>query len=207
MIGPLLTLMMAATPCPMAPPETSFVLPATGFVWASGGEEGACDKVDAGEWTRVSAGEGELAVAATGPEGSGRYWVVTVGLAAARGGEPARGVCLMASTLGWRTMQDEAPLEWVRRAQGSEAPEIVLWDTFQADTESPADAALVAWVYQLRGDSLVLDLESTRRLAAKLAAVYRKPLPREGSSLREIRGKAATALTALAEGRCTVAGR
>ena len=193
--------------CRMVPPRAVFEIPAKGMVWMASGEEGACDEVDANHWVRESAGDGDLVVYADGPEGSGRFWEVTVGLAPAHGLWPDRGFCFMATTLGWRSLQsyERTPLEWLRRADRDGVPELVIWDSFQAgDSESPPDSAIVAWAYRLSGDSLVFNLESTKQLAEDLAGSYRTSLPNEHAYLREVRDKAVRHLTALASGECVL---
>jgi len=113
----------------------------------------------------------------------------------------------MATTLGWRSLQqyDRVPLKWLHRADRDGVPEVVLWDTFQAGgSESPADAAMVAWAYRLSGDNLVLNQESTKLLAADLARAYRTKLPGNDPYLGELRSKAASALTALAQDHCAL---
>jgi hypothetical protein len=191
--------------CRMAPPAAAFALPAQGMIWQSPGEEGACEEIDASLWVREPAGDGDLFVYADGPGGSGRFWEVSVGLAPAHADQPTRGFCLMATTLGWRSLQnyDRVPLEWLRRAERDGVPEVIIWDSFQAgDSESPPDAAIVAWAYRLSGDRLVLNLDSTKEWAADLARSYRSILPHEGPYLREVRDKAVSRLTALAQGDC-----
>ncbi len=76
----------------MTIPWTRAALPDGGLTWLPGQERsGACPAISGG-WTRRPLGEGDLLVNADGPEGSGRYWTVTVGLAERAGPAAARAV-------------------------------------------------------------------------------------------------------------------
>ena len=189
----------------MNPRSLAFTVPPRGLSWARGEEqEGPCDSVTTA-WKRLPAGRGQLVVAADGPDGSGRFWTITAGRAAT-GGRPTRGVCLTASTLGWRTLRSfgGGPLPWIADRDNDRRPELVLWESFPLSVDaSAADYGLVAWVYEYDlGNYLALDWRSSRALAREVAAAYRAPLRDASIELMEQRGRAAEALEDFAAGRC-----
>ena len=193
------------TLCGINPRSLAFTVPPRGLSWARGEEqEGRCDAV-ATPWMRRAAGRSQLVVAAAGPEGSGRYWTITAGVAAP-GNAPARGICLTASTLGWRTLRSfgGGALPWIADRDRDGRPELILWESFPLVVEpSPEEYGLVAWVYEYDlGSYLTLDWRSSRALAREIAAAYRAPL-RDGTiELQEQRGRAAEALEDFASERC-----
>ena len=91
----------------------------------------ACDAVS-GDWLRGPLSTGELAVNPAGPEGSARYWTITVGLSATRGAAPTPGVCVLTSTAGWLSRRSFGPqgLPWVADRDGDNQAEFVLWTSF-----------------------------------------------------------------------------
>ena len=136
------------------------------------------------------------------------FWDLTVGIATKGPTAAPRGFCLQTSTAGWRTLQAFArtPLPWAEDLNGDGQPELVLWESFAlSDEESPAELALVAWVYGTSADDgWEIDWDLTRRLAGELAAAYRAPLDRDDERLRKLRSRAAEALEALSSAKCTV---
>lgn len=191
--------------CRMTIPWAQAALPESGLAWLTGEERsGPCPTVT-GVFQRQPLGDGDLLVNADGPEGSGRYWTVTVGLAQRGQTQPQRGLCLTTSTVGWRTLRDFGgrPLPWIEDVDGDGRPELVLWASFQIEaSESPAAAGLAAWAYDVDAVGLRLDLPATRKLAGDLAAAYAAELP-DGNALTEsLRRAASGQLRALAEGRC-----
>jgi hypothetical protein len=183
-------ILAVATACAMPPPRAAFELPPSGLVRVDDPEGGTCGEGPPGVQL------GGLSVAAEGPEGSGRFWTLTV-----RHGD--RGLCFTASTVGWRTLREfDGPLPWIEDADADGQPELVVWSSFALDgSESAAAQALVAWVYEWDGASGSLRLAPTlsRRWAGRLAAAYRKKLPGRGQELRDL---AARRLDELAAGRC-----
>jgi hypothetical protein len=198
-----------AARCAMSPRHGTIALPRSGMHWLPSSEDrGTCDAAAASDWRRAASGDTQLWVAADGPGGSGRYWTVTVGAGAGRVGPP-RGVCLTTTTIGWRTLRafESRALSFLEDVDGDGAAEFVLWDSFPLREEgTSATMAIAAWAYGLRGDSLVLSLSGTRRMAARIAAAYRVPM--EVDELTStLRADAARVLGDLAEGRCTVSER
>ena len=211
---------VAAAASPRALPECAMNLalplrihvPRAGFRWLPGEElSGDCEDVGSGRWTTAPAGDFNLMVDADGPYPEGRFWNITVGLAPKRGGEPHRGFCVEACTIGWRTLLSfkRLPLPWVADLDGDGAAELMLWDSFPTnDNPSAATNGLVAWVYRLdsRG-TLAIDWPLTRMIASELAAAYREPLPAElggRQSPDETRIQASRELQDLADERCRV---
>jgi hypothetical protein len=193
----------------MRPPARSIQLQDRGFTWLPGeGLTGACSTVPADRWSRRSAGPWGLSVHAEGPDGSGRFWVITVGVSAKQGSKPIRGVCLSTTTLGWRTLQrySKGPLPWLDDINNDGRAELVLWDSFPlSEQASMAQYALVAWVYRLASPhSLVIDWNLTRGLARSLAQEYRSPVDPMDAHHRDLRVQGAEALKRFADKRCVV---
>jgi hypothetical protein len=90
--------------CWMAPERVVITLANTGFVDVDHPKPIGCDEMPANA-QRGALAAAELVVHPEGPEGSGRYWTVTIGLAPTRGGVPTRGVCLATSTAGFRSLR------------------------------------------------------------------------------------------------------
>jgi hypothetical protein len=202
--------MAQGTRCAMNPQRMALTVPARGLTWLRGeDQQGPCDSV-AAPWIRAAAGRSELLVAAEGPEGSGRHWTITAGVAT-RGGAPTRGFCLVTSTLGWRTLRyfGGGALPWTADRDRDGRPELVLWDSFPLSLEaSAADYGVTAWVYEFDlGSYLALDWRLTRELAREIAAAYRVPLPEGSVALQEQRVRAADALEEFAAERCEASRR
>ena len=204
----------AARPrCLMEAPPAVYALPPTGFIDADEPDkQRACETVS-GDWLRGPLNAGELAVNPAGPEGSGRYWTITVGLSTTRGVTPTRGVCVLTSTAGWRSLRSFGPqgLPWVADRDGDKQAEFVLWTSFFLTTRMVQyESGLVAWVYRvdLKTGRLVLDLALSRRMAEDIATAYKVPLNATEiasvPSLPEDRRLAAAALDALATDRCSL---
>lgn len=199
--------------CLMQAPPTVYVLPPTGFIDADEPDkQRACEAVS-GDWLRGPLRAGELTVNPAGPEGSGRYWTITVGLSATRGAPPTRGVCVLTSTAGWRSLRSFGPqgLPWIADRDGDKQAEFVLWTSFFLTPRLVQyETGLVAWVYRvdLKSGRLVLDLPLSRRMAEEVATAYKIPLNAKEiasvPSLAEDRRLAAAALDALAADRCSL---
>lgn len=119
----------------------------------------------------------KIAVAATGPSGTGRFWSVAIGAGAARGAV-AR-ACLETTTAAWRNLPPElrkpgAAPRW--DVCPADLPgRLEIWDSVRVAPDADATGyALVSLVYQLSGLELVLDDGATRRRAAELAVFYRR---------------------------------
>jgi hypothetical protein len=151
-----------------------------------------------------------LFVHADGPEGSGRFWTVTVGVSAGHLLKPTRGICLSASTLGWRTLErySKGPLPWLDDVDGDGSAEFLLWDSFPLHDEAiMVEYALMAWVYRLVSEeSLAIDWGMSRTLARLLAKEYRSSLDDKAGYPEGLRAKAAEALESFANERCRSVG-
>ena len=96
----LLTWGMAFPQGLTAPKHPAISLPKKGLAWLPGEDfQGACEDVPAKGWTRKPSGPFDLLVHAAGPTGSGRYWILTAGIAGRQRETPERGICLQTSTL------------------------------------------------------------------------------------------------------------
>ncbi len=195
--------------CPMGPAHAVIELPESGFSWLEGEEIfGQCGSVPEEAWSREAWGSQEVVVYADGPSGSGRYWQLSVGMAP-EGGGPLRGVCLVTTTVGWRTLQrwDRVPLPWVDDLDENGEPEVLIWASFPLSREpSMAEFGLVAWVYDLGPDGLfTINWDLSRRMAAEIGAAYREPLEGMNTLTAGTRGKAAVSLERFAAEECKTA--
>ncbi len=178
-----------------------------GFTGLQGEDSsGICDDVPAKKWIRNSSGCLDLFVYADGPSGSGRYWNVTVGVGERQSSKPIRGVCLMTSTVGWRTLQRyrKTPLPWLDDLDKDGRAELILWSSFPLrEDASLAGYGLMAWVYRLASDdSLAIDWGLSRRMAREIAEAYRSPLDSTAPYLGPLRTEAAEALEWFADEQC-----
>ncbi len=191
----------------MTPRYTTMQLPERGFQWLPGEDlQGECDPVPADAWLRQHGKTLDIFVQTQGPSGSGRYWTVTIGVAAGLTKRPVRGFCFQASTAGWRTLQrfGASPLQWIRKGRDG-APELVFWDSFPvtAESSSVAESGLVAWIFTLHSKGgFAIDWSESREQAEELAASYRVPLPGQ-ASIQALRNAAARDLTEFATGACS----
>lgn len=170
----------------------TIVLPETGLAWLVGEDhEGVCEDVPIKEWIRKPSDPYELLVHAEGPSGSGRYWILTIGLTSRHGAAPERGVCLQTSTLGWRTLQrfKDLPLPWADDLDEDGKAELMIWDSFPLTAdESMAEFGLMAWIYRVQRDAtFMIDWNLSRRMARELAAAYQLPLQPDREKLQKVR--------------------
>jgi hypothetical protein len=192
----------------MRPDFLEIRLPSRGFVWLPGEDlRGGCDEVPKEKWVRDASGSVALFVYADGPSGSGRYWNVTVGVAAGRQhSTPDRGVCLVTSTVGWRTLQQykRIPLPWLEDLDDDGRSELIIWSSFPLrEDASLAEYGLVAWVYRLASeDLLTIDWVLSRRMAREVAQAYRSVLDSAAACPGRLRTAAAEALEQFADERC-----
>jgi hypothetical protein len=193
--------------CPMEPSHLTIQLPSKGLVWLKGEAlDGPCDPVSPDRWVRASSKTFDLWTYPDGPQGSGRFWTLTVGLGGREERNPVRGTCLTTRTAGWRTLQrfKDSPLSWSEDLDVDGVPELVVWSSFPL-VEDPTEAefGLVAWVYQVDPavGQFAVDWKLSRNMAGQLAAAYRAPLENDGI-LQPLRNKAAQALESFARGTC-----
>ncbi len=197
--------------CPMEPAHIVIQLPESGMTWLDGEEfSGACETVPKEAWSGMSRGSQRMVVYADGPTGSGRFWRVTVGVAA-EGETPFRGFCLTTSTVGWRTLQryDRVPLPWIEDLDNNGEPEVLIWTSFPlSEDPSMAEFGLFVWVYDTGSDgALTINWDLTRNMATEIAAAYRGSLGDEHNWAESLRAKASEALARFASERCRSAAR
>jgi hypothetical protein len=141
-----------------------------------------------------------------GPEGSGRFWTITVGVSEQSGSRPSHGACMLTSTVGWRNLQrySKGPLPWADDVDHDGRAEFILWDSFPLrDGASMAEFGLVAWIYHVADSgSLVLDWDLSARFARRLAEEYRSTLTGSDAIVNGNRARAAQALEEFADRRC-----
>ena len=211
-VGAALSAAQQSSVCPMVPSPLMIQLPPSGLTWLSGEtSSGPCDGVPPDQWIRATSKSLDLWVYPDGPQGSGRYWTVTVGLGRKEDTSPVRGACFMTRTVGWRTLQHfkDAPLLWSDDLDVDGVPELVIWSSFPLVREpTESDHGLVAWVYQADPvmRQFTVDWKLSRNMAGQLAAAYREPLERNDVILQPLRNKAADALESFAKGTCRVRG-
>jgi hypothetical protein len=199
--------------CAMPLPRAVHVMPAQGFRDADEADKQLACAAVSGEWLRAPASTGELALHPAGPEGSGRYWTITIGLSPTPGATPTRGVCLLTSTAGFRSLRSfgNRALPWLADRDGDKSAEAIFWSSFFLTPKLvQSETGLVAWVYRVdvKTGRLLLDLPLSRRMAEEIAAVYKTPLSekdlKSAPGLAEERRLAADALEAFAADRCTL---
>ncbi len=193
--------------CMMHPIYVSIPLPEEGFIDIFEREmEIPCETIPADSWTIKPSNQTSLFVRADGPGGSGHYWTITGGIGEGKQPAAMRGVCIQTSTIGWRTLQQfKSPLVWNGDLNDDGKAELIIWDSFPLHKEaSPTEFALIAWVYQLGGNStLELDLSLSRDLALDIARSYRVEI-KSDKELKHMRNKAANALEAFGREKCAV---
>jgi len=204
-----------ASVCLMSPSYLKIQVPAHGINWLEGESfDGPCGSIANGEWIIESADSFNVFVATDGPNGSGRYWTVTFGIAQQGETVPRRGFCLETSTVGWRTLQrfSTLPLPWLSDRNADGRPEFIIWDSFPLrEDASLAEYGLIAWVYQVDPEGiLTIDWRLSRELAGEIASEYRLPLKYAGPLkyarfyLQEERKKIARYLDEFASEKCMI---
>jgi hypothetical protein len=191
----------------MRPDHLQLRLPSHGFKWAEGNESGGkCKAVPAKNWFRQRSGSFDLFVYADGPAGSGRYWNVTVGLAKRQQPKLIRGICLVTSTAGWRTLEQwkKVPLPWLDDLDDDGKAELIIWNSFPLREEaSVAEFGLMAWVYRVDSeDSLSIDWDLSRKMAKGIANAYRSSLDSTVPSRFSLQAQAAEALDQFVDKQC-----
>src|SRR5262245_655102 len=112
----------------MEPPFVTLRLPAAGV----DSQGGACDEAPPDACVRKPLGSVDVVSCPVGPEGSGRYWTVTIGIASRQDPKPGRGVCVTTSTVAWRILPDPgrerlSPLRWLDDLDADGKPEAIVW--------------------------------------------------------------------------------
>lgn len=194
--------------CLVKPDYLQLRLPPLGFKWVEGNQpDGECKGVHAKKWLRQRAGSLNLFVSADGPSGSGRYWKVTIGVAKIEQAKPTRGICLITSTVGWRTLQEwkRGSLAWLDDLDHDGRAELIVWNSFPLrEDASPADYGLTAWVYRVDSEnSLTLEWNLSRKMAAAIELAYRSPLGGTTPYNPSQRAEAAEALKRFVDKRCS----
>jgi hypothetical protein len=209
--GPVLADDQLPPPCLMQPADLAMSLPVSGFTWLPGQEfRGECHEISNNGWIRKVSGNVAMFLHADGPNGSGRYWNVTIGVGSNENSEPDRGVCLITSTVGWRTLQryKGIALPWLDDLDGDGRAELIIWDSFglREEPQSMAEFAIIGWVYRLVSNNLLaIDWKLSRSLARSIAVEYRSTSDIKDPSLVQRRRKAAEALERFADDRIVFA--
>jgi hypothetical protein len=194
----------------MHPQYLEMRFPDYGFTWLPGQSFcGNCDDVPKTDWIRKPSGSLDLLVYPVGPGGSDREWDVTVGIANKQYPNIIRGFCLTTWTVGWRTLQyyKGIALPWLDDLDNDGSFELIIWDSFPlCEDPTMANYGLMAWVYRLKSESImVIDWELSRKMAKEIAQAYRLPSPyNQNQSNDWQRIEAAEALEQFANKRCAI---
>jgi hypothetical protein len=194
--------------CLMKPTYLGMEIPTKGFIWLENEEfQGVCDEIPDTGWIRYPGKEFNMYIHTDGPEGSGRFWNVSVGFSAKSVTKPERGFCFITSTIGWRTLRkfDQTLLKWVNDEDADGKPELVIWDSFplSEESQSMAEFGLMAWVYQVDlNGKCKIDWHKSRKKAFEIETAYRRPIENNDSLLIKIRKTAADALENFASEKC-----
>jgi hypothetical protein len=230
LLGACLCRVEASAPprCTMTPRFETLRFPEKGFTWLEGEEfTGPCDEVEADRWIRRPIDDVDLMFLADGPNGSGLYWNVALGIAPRHAVHPDRGVCFVATTVGARTLGEMARrglpffkgpnppivtnLPWIDDLDADGRAEIILWDSFPIVADPAVyQFGLIAWVYHVQpAGTIAIDWALSRRVAREIAGAYRASLkvdPKLGGPLdRKLSSAAADALEAFAGRTCAPA--
>ncbi len=169
------------------PPWKKIVIPNRGFWQLTTGD--SCAVPDSANWQFSRFNKVKIAVLARGPEGSGHYWQIFIGLAQNDETRPSRGICLETSTIGWRNrrLPDDSPLFWLNDLNNDSKPELIIWDSQPLSSDSIHTAfTLVAWVFAFDGVSTFLFQEAlSKKLNARLVSVQRKSRLRRRTIIRK----------------------
>lgn len=185
------------------PPYTEIMLTRERLQGKSNGE-GVCASIPPEDWTSIVFDGHNIMVNTQGPEGSGRYWTITIGIAPDPEAVPKIGYCLTTTTVGWRTLQGfKRGLEWLEDRDGDKKPELIIWDSFPLrEDASMAEFGIIAWVYQLdKASKFTFDMNLSRQLAREIAASYREPLKKSDELIQRLRNKAASMLEGFAKSK------
>lgn len=148
----------------------------------------------------------KVAVAVTGPSGTGRYWTVALAATAPRG--TVASTCVETTTVAWRGIPPRllraGPLPRWDVCPADIPGRIEIWHSLPASEEAgPAEHVLVSVVYALQGLELAVDDTATRRRAGELAGLYRTAAGVSGTPLH---AAAAEALEVFGAGGSCPAG-
>ncbi|MBN1473137.1 MAG: hypothetical protein JW914_00850 [Syntrophaceae bacterium] len=199
--------------CAMQPLALSINLPDKGFAWIPESyENGACGNIPKTGWQQGRHGNLNLYVHTEGPEGSGRFWSIRLGVEEKEYVRPPRGVCMATSTIGWRTLQrySKGTLPWLADVNGDGNAEFIFWRGFPLFNKraSLAVFGLMAWVYRpVSKDLLVLDEELSRSMAKSLAKEFRLPIENLDINTIDLREQAADELEKFADKKCSILKR
>jgi hypothetical protein len=205
-----------AATCRLLPPFETVQMPAAGVTWRAGEElDGEChDEDDPPErWIRKPLRDVDVMLEARGPEGSGRYWRITIGLGEHGAVRPDRGACVMTLTAGWPILTSfrKEGLPWLEDRDGDGNAEAVIWLSFPLAADGPQwQSGLMGWVYRISPEGvLTLDVNLSRRMAREIAAAYRtnRNIPNAGranAEYRALRRRAASFLDEFSNARCAL---
>ena len=160
----------------------NIVIPEHGFKNLDSGPP--CPLPNTGKWQYVNSGNVTIAFYANGPEGSGHFWQIIIGLTPKPNTLPDRGVCLKVSTIGWhhRRLPDQEDLFWLKDLDNDGKPELIIWDSTPLSSDSVYTAyTLRAQVFRFDGYStFYFQKELSQQLNNQLVPATRvsKTIPR-----------------------------
>ncbi len=152
------------------PPYLKIVFPEHGFKQIPSND--TCAVPQDVNWQYAKFDDVILAVYADGPDGSGHFWQIFIGLTRTPQTLPRRGVCLETSTIGWhyRQLPGSKPLFWLKDLDEDKKPELILWDSIPLYQDSVyVSYTLVAWVFKFDGKStFIFQKELSEKLNKQL---------------------------------------
>jgi len=144
-------------------------------------------------WEAGSLGRARATVRLVGPTGSGHYWDISIRV---KEGTATRGVCLIATTAGWRNIGGPYFPRWKVLKNGA----LTLWDSFET-RGGLYYSLLFPTTYRLEGDSLVLDRGATLAEIRRFAIGYRRTARDKRDREPSLHAAAAEAYWVVADGR------
>jgi hypothetical protein len=161
-------------------------------------------------WEELRGKDYYLFVHADGPHGSGRFWSIIYGFSSDKEDIPDRGICLISSTTGWRTLRKyESPIFWAADIDKDGNSEIIILDSFYLDPDMSinVETGIIAWVYKYyEGKGFELSIDLSKKFISTILASYKANFPESDSILIERRLMAAEALDDFLNNKCKLMG-
>ncbi|MFO7657169.1 MAG: hypothetical protein R6W78_08885 [Bacteroidales bacterium] len=196
--------------CLFFPPVQFLPLPDKGFDDLSG-YVFDCEYSIELNWEKLMGKDYSLFVHADGPQGSGRLWSIIFGFSSGKEDIPDRGICLISSTTGWRTLRKyESPIFWATDIDKDGNPEIIIWDSFYLDSDMSinVETGIIAWVYKYtEGKGFELSIALSKKLISTILIAYNSEIEGADSILISRRLMAAAALRDFLNDKCTFPDR
>jgi len=195
--------------CLFSPPMQLLPFPEKGFD-ALNDYVFNCEYSNELNWEKLRGKDYNLFVHADGPEGSGRFWSISYGFSPGKKDIPDKGICLISSTTGWRTLRKyESPIFWAADIDKDGNPEIIIWDSFYLDPDMPTnvETGIIAWVYKyIEGKGFELSIALSKKVISTILVAYNNEIEGADSYLIEKRLMASEALSDFLNNKCKLMG-